>query len=238
MEGAAQRTIPGSAGFTLLEIMLATLVLAVVVSMVSLSLSGSMRAIEATRDQGEIYYPAQVALERISDDLQSAMLPPDVDFIGIQGGELDEDTVLLTFASMAHVVFDPQQEQQGPGIIGYELRPDPQEDQQRILLRSDVLYRPTNGEERRRGDMEAFLLCDRLRSVRFAFVGPDGEPLEEWSTVARNEEDKKKRRLPAAVTCTLEFWLDPEEDTSLTFETTVVLPVGRIQPEKEDGDAG
>jgi len=65
--------------------MLAMLVLGMVVSMVSLSLSGSIRAIDATSEQGEIYYRAQVAMERISEDLASAVLPENVEFIGSKG---------------------------------------------------------------------------------------------------------------------------------------------------------
>ena len=49
-----------NAGFTLLEILLAMLVLGMVVSMVSLSLSSSISAIDSTQEQGEIYYRAQV----------------------------------------------------------------------------------------------------------------------------------------------------------------------------------
>ena len=220
-------------GFTLLEIMLATLVLAVVVSMVTLSMSGSMRAIEATRDQGEIYYRAQVAMERLTDDLQGAMLPPDVEFTGVEGGEIAEPTLLLHFASMGHVDFMPDSEQEGLGIIGYEVRPDPQNDQELILLRSDTLYRP--GDKERNRDEEAFLLCDRLRAVSFAYIGRDGEPLDSWNSEVRDNEDEKKRRLPAAVSCVLEFWLDHEAETSISFETMVVLPVGRIQPQEEQG---
>ena len=225
-------------GFTLLEIMLATLVLAVVVSMVTLSMSGSMRAIEATRDQGEIYYRAQVAMERLTDDLQGAMLPPDVEFTGVEGGEIAEPTLLLHFAGMGHVDFMPDSEQEGVGIIGYEVRPDPQNDQELILLRSDTLYRPVGKEQNRNTDEEAFLLCDRLRAVRFAFIGKDGDPLDSWNSEVRDNEDEKKRRLPAAVSCVLEFWLDHEAETSISFETMVVLPVGRIQPEQEDQGAG
>ncbi len=162
-----------NAGFTLLEIMLATLVLGMVVAMVSATLSSSIRAIDATMDQGEIYFRAQVAMERIREDLSSAVLPQQVEFIG--KGENNSDGALLSFASMAHIVFDQENGQPGMGLISYAAQIDQENSQQLILLRSDVLYRPVDDEEKGSETGEAFLLADRIRSIEFSFTGRDGE---------------------------------------------------------------
>ena len=223
-----------NAGFTLLEIMLATLVLGMVVAMVSATLSSSIKAIDATMEQGEIYFRAQVAMERIREDLASAVLPQQVEFIGNKG-EGDSDGALLSFASMAHIVFDQENGQPGMGLISYGVQPDREDDQQLILLRSDVLYRPVGDEEKGGETGAPFLLSDRLRSVTFSYIGLDGEESESWdTTVEEGKEEENERRLPAAVSCRLEFWLDQNEDFSITFQTTVVLPVGLIQPESEE----
>lgn len=225
-----------NAGFTLLEIMLAMLVLGMVVSMVSLTLSGSIAAIDATREQGEIYYRAQVAIERISEDLSSALLPEDVEFIGTSGNNDSGGAEVLSFASMAHLVFDSENGHPGMGIIGYAVRPDKTDEQQLLLLRSDVLYRPSEDEAKIGDDVESFLLCDRLRSVRFSFIGIDGEEVEAWDTTIDEGEDTAERQLPTAVSCSLEFWINQDEETSITFETTVILPVGVIQPEGDQNE--
>ncbi len=229
-----------NAGFTLLEIMLAMLVLGMVVAMVSLSLSGSIKAIDATSEQGEIYYRAQVAMERIGEDLTSAVLTEHVEFIGTKGENDNSRADELSFASMAHIVFDSENGQPGMGIIGYAVLPDRDDDQQLVLLRSDVLYRPMEEQAERDNDGEPFLLCDRLRSVRFSFIDHNGEELETWDTRVGEGEEKEKaeRRLPAAVSCILEFWINRDEETSITFETTVVLPVGLIQAESDQGEQG
>ncbi len=209
--------------------MLAMLVLGMVVAMVSLSLSGSIKAIEATSEQGEIYYRAQVAMERISEDLASAVLSEHVEFIGTKGESDTGRTDELSFASLAHLVFDSENGQPGMGIIGYAVRPDNIDEQQLVLLRSDVLYRPMEEQAERENDGEPFLLCDRLRSVRFSFIDQNGEELETWDTRVEEGREKAERRLPAAVSCRLEFWINRDEETSITFETTVILPVGLIQ---------
>ncbi|MCI5117263.1 MAG: hypothetical protein D3913_04755, partial [Candidatus Electrothrix sp. LOE1_4_5] len=69
----------------------------------------------------------------------------------------------------------------------------------------------------------------------------EGEGQESWDTTVDKgdeeaEEAKAERRLPAAVTCRLEFWLDQddhEEERTLSFQTTVLLPTGLIQIEPE-----
>lgn len=229
---------PQNAGFTLLEIMLAMLVLGMVVSMVSLTLSGSISAIDATREQGEVYYRAQVAMERISEDLASVVLPEDVEFIGTSGNNDSGSADVLSFASMAHLVFDSDNGQPGMGIIGYTVRPDTTDEQQMLLLRSDVLYRPLEDQVKRGDDVESFLLCDRLRSVRFSFIDSNGEEVETWNTTVEEGEDTAERQLPVAVNCSLEFWINQDEETSITFETTIILPVALIQAESDQGGQG
>jgi general secretion pathway protein J len=229
-----------AAGFTLLEIMLAMLVLGMVVSMVSVSLSGSINVINAVLERGEVYYRAQVAMERISEDLTSALLTENVDFIGGGGEDAGNQSILLSFASMAHIVFDQEDgqaaSQAGMGIISYAVQPDEENDQHLLLLRGDELYLPL-GDSKKDTETEAFILCDRLRSVQFSFVDHNGEEQESWDTTVKEGDEETERRLPVAVSCRLEFWIDEEEDTSVTFQTTVILPVGLIQAEPEE-DAG
>jgi len=235
LPGADSRLQRG-AGFTLLEIMLAMLVLAMVVSMVSLSLSGSIKAIDATLDQGDVYYRAQVAMERISDDLASALLPADIEFIGTAGENDNGASARLSFASLGHVVLNTDTGQPGLGLIGYSVRPDEEDEQQLLLLRTDVLYLPLgDGGETKTQDsaVEAFLLSDRLRSVKFSFLDQNGEVLDNWNTRVDPNDEEAERWLPVAVSCRLEFWINQDEETSVSFETTVILPVGMIQPESD-----
>ena len=220
-------------GFTLLEIMLATVILALVVSMITLSLSGSLRVVEATRDQGDLYYRAQVAMERIGQDLESAVLSADGEFIGhpVENGETRQ--TILHFMSMAYQVFAPKNGRQGMAVIDYRVMTDPENSDQLLLLRGDQLAVPreTTAEGRNSGQ-NGFLLTDHLRSVVFTFFDDQGEEHDSWDTRvepdAGADEKKRKHRLPAAVGCTLVYWLDAERKTDLRFQTKVVLPTGMI----------
>ncbi len=220
-------------GFTLLEVMLATLILALVVSMLTLSLSGSLKVMDATRNQGEIYFRAQVAMERLCDDLSSAALPEQAEFVGQPVPENGGDSPLLSFVSLAHVIFDPERDQRGLAAISYRLRPDPEDPDMLVLLRSDQLLTPGAGQKDNLPVPVYYLLSDRIRSVRFVYLDQQGEELESWDTRvedgASQEERDKQRRLPAAVRLELEYWLDREAESVLPFQTTVELPVGHIR---------
>uniref|UniRef100_UPI004055FEE6 PulJ/GspJ family protein n=1 Tax=Candidatus Electronema sp. TaxID=2698783 RepID=UPI004055FEE6 len=220
----------GRPGFTLLEIMLAMLILGMVVAMVSVSLSGSIRVMEGTMDQGDVYYRAQVALERISEDLAAAVLTEDSDFIGgsSSGG------IVLSFASTAHLVFDQEGELPGLGLISYAVQPDKDRPGQLLLLRADSLHRPVGEEQKNGGETEAFLLADKLRSVQFRYRDQNGEERESWDTTVKDGEEDEERSLPAAVFCRLEFWLDEERDASIAFQTAVLLPAGLIRPQPQE----
>jgi len=228
----------GCEGLTLLEIMLAMLMLATVVTMVSLSISGSLRVIEATEKQGEVYYRAQIALQRISEDLSSALL---VDGIEFSGNSQENDSGrgnLLEFTSTSHIIFDTENDHPGIALISYIVKPDNEKDNVFVLLRRDNLLRPSDTAEDFRGeDIDAFLLCDRLKSVKFTYINEAGEEQETWISLPEDITDDESRKLPVSVKVALEFWLDDDEENSIEFTTAVLLPVGLLDAQlTKDGN--
>ena len=59
-------------GFTLIEILIAVSILAVVLSTIFASYTGTFSIIEETESQADIYGMARIAMERIQEDLESA----------------------------------------------------------------------------------------------------------------------------------------------------------------------
>lgn len=221
-----------SSGMTLLEVLLAMVMLSSVVAMVAMSLSGSFAVVEATRLQGELYYRAQVAFQRISEDISSAVLVDGIEFVGNKEdlGPGRADTV--TFTSTAHVVFDPQKDHHGMAVISYYVQEDPENEQELLLLRADRLLTPTEDDKDTVVEKEGgFLLSDRLRSVRFSYFNLDGDEEDEWTSEVDETNADEIRRLPVSVRCVLEFWIDHEEETSVEFSTRILLPVGLIDDE-------
>lgn len=214
-------------GFTLLEIMLAISILGMVVAMVSLSLSGTFKVIEATEKEGDLYHRARVTLQRLSGDLSASLLIPGVEFIGTSEEIGSQQADSLLFASSAHLLFNRETQKPGLGVIGYHLSADPEDERILRLHRSDRLYLPGFDFEQELEQGEAFLLSDMLRTVSFSFTNEDGDEVESWDSRKGGTSSETEGKLPVAVTCTLEYWLDLENDIALTFSTSMYL-IGNI----------
>lgn len=220
-------------GMTLLEILLAMFVLAMVVSMVSVSLTGSMNVLEATGTQGELYHRAQVAMLRISEDLASAVLVDGIEFVGTDAEEDGQGADTLAFSSTAHVVFDPEHDHPGMALISYSLVADAENEGEFLLLRADDLLTGTVTKGQGAQEKSGYLLSDRLRSVSFTYVDEEGEEHETWDTeVDPGVPNPAPRKLPVSVICTLEFWVDREAEATIEFTTRILLPAGLINVKK------
>jgi len=215
-------------GMTLLEIMLAIAVLSLVVSIVTVTLSGNMNVLDSTRRQGELFNKAQVAFQRITEDLSSTVSTEDLMFVGKSLELSGQPADYLYFTTMSHIVFDEENDHSGVGVVIYNVKSSSQDQQELLLFRSDNLLLPGDEDESSSTEEKGFLLCDQLRSVRFSYVDKDGGQQDSWDTVSDEEEGDRQQNLPVAVDCTLEFWLDRDQETTLTFSTRILIPSGLI----------
>lgn len=224
--------IDAERGFTLLEVLLAMTVLGVVVAMLSLSLSGSLRVYEGTERDEEIYTMAQTAMRRITEDLAAAFAGKDGPFVGENVLENGHRADTLRFCSRAHLVFNPEKQKPGLALIGYRLEKEEGEEQKFRLLRSDQLLLPGQETEEEAPRPPAFVLADNLRSLQFTYFDSQGQEFDNWQAEVGAETSEKgegatpRGPLPAAVHCVLEFWLDADRETTQLFSTRIVLPVG------------
>lgn len=219
-----------SRGFTLLEVLLAMSVIGVVLAMLTLSLSGSLRVVEGVEQEGEIYTMAQIAMQRISGDIAAAFVDKQALFTGNNQLENGYRADTLQFGSMAHLVFNANKQRPGPARIGYRLEPDEDDHRQYRLLRSDEPLLPEMDQEEkiaseRETQAEGFVLAENLRSLQFTYFDRQGQEFDSWQAEVEEDNPDKQGALPAAVHCVLEFWVDPEQETTLIFSTRIVLPV-------------
>ncbi|HBI16158.1 MAG TPA: hypothetical protein DDY20_11695 [Desulfobulbaceae bacterium] len=222
-------------GMTLLEVLLAMFILAMVVSMVSLTLSGSINVVEATRTQGELYHRAQVAMLRISEDLASAVLVDSVEFVGTDKEEKGREADSLLFSSTAHVVFDPDHDHPGMAVIAYSVVEDEENEGEFLLLRADDLLTETAKTDEKKQVTQTrggYLLSDRLRSISFTYMDDKGDEQDSWDSEVDPDDPTAIRKLPVSVICTLEFWVDQAAQSSIEFTTRILLPAGLINGKK------
>ena len=209
------------AGFTLIEILLAFLILGIVVTTVLASFNAVFSTTDALNSSSRYFDMAKNCLMRMTLDLEAAHVqqpplykkpefddPPDpyrmVGSIAEVGGT---SFAQIRFASKAHI---PLEKSRRGGLAEIVYYVQAKNDGQVVLKRADHLY-PYPDFEESGGDP---VLCTDLKSLAFKYYDADGTEFDEWDS----ESDEYQYATPAAIRIQLEIG---DETTSYAFETTV-----------------
>ena len=216
-------------GFTLLEILIAIVILVTVLSTVFASFTGTLRLVSETESQAEVYQMARIALERITEDLESVYVPPvplgpaeleeDEESFGFSGEDKDiegNSADSLRFLSRAHLVLGEQDLPCGTAEIGYYVK-EHEEEGGLTLYRSDRLQLEEELEQGEGG----LPLCERLVSVNFSYYDADGEEYDSWDPTS-------EEGVPQIVSISLEFVNPADAENPLKFVTSVALPMSEV----------
>ena len=220
-----------NSGFTLLEILIAISIFAVVLTTIYTSYTGTFRVVDGTESQADIYRMARIAMERILEDLESIYIPKrgentksgedtfqPFQFVGedreIKGRPADT----LRFISRAHINLSGQEQDHGTAEISYYVRENDEGDNF-VLYRSDrPIFEETFPLEEETGGL---VLCERLISVNFTYYEENGEVREGWDSAS----DALKDKIPKMVSISLEFVNSSNPEAPLRFMTSVALPI-------------
>jgi general secretion pathway protein J len=190
-------------GFTLVEVMIAVGITAVMAVMTIGALRALDRSTEIARLQDERYGAVRLALTRMSREISVAFISDNYDrslqtrfrerptlFVG------KEDSLLFT--AFAHVRLYRDAKESDQSIIEYTLDSDPDHSGEKALFRREKVR---IDEEPDRGGTRS-LVADRLSSIRFSYWDTKRkEWVHEWSTKSLDHADE----LPARVRIELEL---------------------------------
>jgi len=229
-------TKKNNTGFTLIEVLLAIFIFAVVISLIFTAYTGAIRIMNETDSQAGVQRMASITLERMTEDLESLSLSAWIKpggtsenvlsgrFLGenleVEGRSADR----IRFLSRAGISFGNSVTGGGMAEISYYLTQEGDEGDF-ILYRSETpALEPS--PEKETGGLE---LCRGLRAIEISYMNGNSEVSEEWDSDAA----ETKNQLPRLVTLTLSF-RDPsgDEEAVYSFRTSVLLPLWREQNEK------
>ncbi|MDH4204598.1 MAG: prepilin-type N-terminal cleavage/methylation domain-containing protein [Desulfobacteraceae bacterium] len=218
-------------GFTLLEIMIAIFIFAIIVTTIFTSYTSLLSGNE-TSDQGTASYEmAKNCLNQMIVDLESIHLtlppgysppvlgePPELyrivgEIFDIQGVSFPR----LRFTSLAHLSFGGKTEKGIAEIVYYVQASG---DGNYVLKRADNLY-PYETFEEKAGDP---VLCTDVKSLTFKYYDQDGTAYDLWDS----DDEDFGYSTPKAIDINLEL---AESSGSLWFKTMVTLPVYRKKKE-------
>jgi general secretion pathway protein J len=222
----------GAAGFTLMEILIAIAILAIVVTTALASFNAVFSTTEVLDDSARLYEMAHTCMKRIVFDLTSVHFgqrplykPPEFDqppdpYRFVASTEETGGTGFaqnLRFTSRAHLPFEKSSREGVVEIIYYLQAAN---NGYLELRRADNPY-PYPDFEKKGSDP---VLCKYVKSLSFKFFDKDGLEFDVWDS----DSDEFGYATPVAIAVKLELLNKAETHT---FETMVSLPLIRQRAE-------
>ena len=214
-------------GFTLVELLLAIVILGMVVTTVLVSYNTVFSTTDALESSSNMYEMAKNCLKQMTVDLESIYIsqppvyrqpefddePSDFRVVGLSKDLSGTGFAQLRFTSRAHL---PLENSSRRGIAEIVYYVQTREDGSQVLKRSDNLYPYPEFEEKGSDPT----LCEHVKSLAFTFFDDEGSENDSWDS----ESDTFAYATPGAIGIELEIG---DQSSSHTFRTLVKLPVYR-----------
>lgn len=211
-------------GFTLLEILVAILILGIVMTTVYASFSGTSRIIREAEGDTEAYGTARTVLDRLARDLQATTPWGGVFTFQTQAHTLGRrEFVRLRFRSASHLAFSEGEAPEGVALIEYRLEEGSQKEGY-SLRRGDSLLRDPGREAVPTG---GFLVGERIEDLTWRFYDEKGRAFDQWDSEGTLEAQKHKAPAQVAVELKLLNETDPQRPYRFATRIRLHLP----QPE-------
>ncbi len=205
-------------GFTLLELLLAIFIFSVVITSVYGAYNITFKVIHNAEFETKVNDRARIAIERITEDLESLYLGTEGMMRGksqeIDGRRADQ----LEFTSLSHLSFTKDVSEPGAATLTYSVVSDGSTERL-LLYRADSLWRP--GGVAAVGE-KGVLLCDDLWEFQITYLDVAGNEVKEWDTEASKKEEGSEDKVPPAlIQVSLRFANASGDDAGTLFQTAV-----------------
>ena len=224
----------GSSGFTLIEVLLAILILSLLTLTVYGSFNRVLSDVKAIDEDLMFHEAATSCFFRIEDDLQSIHLampplysPPEMGkdpdpyrVIGDNSDVTGSSFGRLRFTSSAHIPLD-KTSQGGIAEIVYYV--EALGDDQYVLRRADRVDYESDWEPNRYDPV----LCEHITSLKFTYYDQEGDEYEFWDS----EDDEYGYATPSAIGIEIEIGMS---GMTFAFKTSVTMPAFREKLDDED----
>ena len=235
----AKKGIPavhGHNGFTLIEILIAISIFAVVMSTIFGTFNAVISRTDAIKNGMGAYEMARTCLNRISSDLNAIYIeqkplyhPPDFDdppdpyrFFAKETFTGNKNFSQLRFASTEHLPMTRHTEN-GIAEIVYYVKEQGYPDSEFVLKRSDVVYPYDEDYKFEEKDSDP-VLCEDIEEFSILYFDKEENEYEKWDS----DSDFLKYSTPYSLKLKLKI---KNNDGSYAFDTKIALPVYR---EKSD----
>lgn len=227
-------TIMNKRGFTLVEILIAMLILGIVLTTIYGVYLGTFRVIRIAEADDAAYRMARTAMDRMIRDFSSLTLAGGkFVFSASRSDKTEEPFVSLRFLSSAHVGFGADEIPPAGTYIAYTVQESPQSGTGYILWRNDIPLNPGSitqiiSEE---GKMGGFILCEGLKSLSFKFYNDKGNMYETWDSTVQG--GTLGGVAPSRVDIFMSLVKPDDPDHPYTFMTSVFIPFSKVNRDSQ-----
>lgn len=216
-------------GFTLIEILIAILILGVVLSTVYAAYTGTFRMIRVSEDNRDIYGMGRMTMHRMIQDFNN-MSPyrGKFEFYAKRTEFGNKIFPRLLFTSTVNLDLGGQKMPAGISTIEYVVEED-QEQKGFVLMRAETIHRGQEADEQKGFKTVGFPLCERVHSLNYKFYDLAGREYEIWDSRATLET--QKGRTPVIIAVELNLVNPDKQDYPFKFMTKVYLPVNQVDRE-------
>ena len=208
-----------SRGFTLLEILIAIAILAVVMTTIYAAFSGTLTVIKELDDDSRAYSMARMTLDRMNRDLSSLQRFEDGIFLQSQKSTMgSREFGTLAVWSAAHLAFGEDELSGSPSSIAYFVKED--KNGGFSLWRSDVAETRPSPDQKADGGV---IICQNLQAINFKFYDEGGQEYSSWDTASLSDTQKGKPPVLVHIELVLANARDVEKP--YRFITRIFLPV-------------
>jgi len=223
-------------GFTLIEVLIAIAIFAIIISIVFGSFNAVVSTNKAINHGVDVYEMARICLSRMSTDLETIYVEqrpkynkPDFDdppdpyrFVGDISYEGTNSFSRVRFASSSHLCLN-NKEENGIAEIIYYIKESKDDDQLYVLKRADTNY-PYEDPDPLDDKQADPILCDSVEKLSFTYYDAEGNENESWDSESDNYKYATPRRMDIKLTL-------KKVSESYNFRTSVFLPVFRDEVE-------
>ena len=207
-------------GFTLLEIVIAIAILAIVFSSLYAAYSNTLETTEQVEIERDIEQAARLGLMRMADDLASVYVQEVENesedspyrFVGGSSDSLGQGETVVEFATSGQLDFDMIFPSLRINRVSYVLERQTENERYYRLVRREIPFVGLGGE----GYEAEIEVADGVEQLTLTYVGEEGEVASQWDSQAPETEGLVPRLI--------HIRLQMAEDKSRFFTTTVALP--------------
>jgi type II secretory pathway pseudopilin PulG len=202
-----------SSGFTMIELMLVTIFLAIIGTYTWSYLRLTLKTQKIIEEKTSLQQTGIAVINKIQEDISQTFIVESYQKLTFFKGNNHE----LSFTSISHDAPNPDDRESDQAEISYYLESNSQSSQVQNLMRKEVPY--LTGEQERDDQFKGLVVSDQVSEFELSYSNDAIKYVQEWDTASQDTPNK----LPKLIKVSIK--IKDEKEREEVFETLIDLPM-------------